>query len=451
MPWRLHYFSGLPELPKFGTRNCRDSELDSAHGSTEKALKDPELPGLPELVNNVCGKAYGLGTGAVDPGGAGCGPDAPPRVDSVGTIQAVKKSAGANKAACATQFIVFMAVFAADTLSSRRTDAFPHGGMLATAAFAWRENVVLVQLGRQGRVAAGAVEAGQAACFAGNECGACASFHPALSSSPAAPRSTGLYLRRVVRLPERTQVNACAHRGLAGWGLASADGPAVWFKRRRSALAAGMGSQVGFSASLRGDFRAHRRFPFWTSLAAPRSTGRELCIKTSGLGRLRAQGAGQQGFGSGRGMILDSCGDVPSGLAPALLAQRFFLVIPVYIESGGAAIAGCGVGDREGADGLADAGGDPPEADGRAVRGWARGGRRGGGRCFPAMALFSLCSLRLVAGFVDRVVRQRGWPGEVSVLRASFFPAQLAGFATRVSNRGNEEEGEENEFVEVLD
>ena len=104
----------------------------------------------------------------------------------------MKKSAGANKAACATQFIVFVAVLVADTLSSRRTDVFPHGGMRATAALAWRENVVLVQLGRQGRVAAGAVEAGQAACFAGNECGACASFHPAFFSSPATPRSSGI-------------------------------------------------------------------------------------------------------------------------------------------------------------------------------------------------------------------------------------------------------------------
>ena len=85
-------------------------------------------------------------------------------------------------------------------------------------------------------------------------------------------------------------------------------------------------------------------------------------------------------------MILDSCGDVPSGLVPALFAQRFFLVIPVYIESGARPyrVAGWGgMGDREGADGLASAGGDPPEADGRAVRGWARGGRRGGGRFFP--------------------------------------------------------------------
>lgn len=72
-------------------------------------------------------------------------------------------------------------------------------------------------------------------------------------------------------------------------------------------------------------------------------------------------------------------------------------------------------------------------------------------RCFPVMALFSLCVLRLVAGFVDRVVRQRGWPGEVSVLCASFSPTQLSGLATRVSNRDNEDDGEENEFGEVVD
>ena len=64
--------------------------------------------------------------------------------------------------------------------------------MLATAAFAGRENGAFVQLEQQGRVAAGTVEAGQAACFAGNECGALECFHPALSSSPAAPRSSDI-------------------------------------------------------------------------------------------------------------------------------------------------------------------------------------------------------------------------------------------------------------------
>lgn len=42
--------------------------------------------------------------------GVGSGAEAVPRVASVSTSQVVKKSGGANKAACAAHFSVFMAV-----------------------------------------------------------------------------------------------------------------------------------------------------------------------------------------------------------------------------------------------------------------------------------------------------------------------------------------------------
>lgn len=60
-------------------------------------------------------------------------------------------------------------------------------------------------------------------------------------------------------------------------------------------------------------------------------------------------------------------------------------------------------------------------------------------------------STRLAAGIVAGGAGSRAWPDEVAVLRASFSPAQLSGLATLKSNRDNEEEGEEKEFVDVLD
>jgi len=82
-------------------------------------------------------------------------------------------------------------------------------------------------------------------------------------------------------------------QGLAGWGLDSADGSAVRFKARRSALAPGLvGGEHEFAGGvvckLHRGFKAHcfaspgqifarnGGFPLWTSLAAPRSTWIEV-------------------------------------------------------------------------------------------------------------------------------------------------------------------------------
>ena len=98
-------------------------------------------------------------------------------------------------------------------------------------------------------------------------------------------------------MPERTQVNACAHRGLAGWGLASADGRAVWFKRRRSALAAGHGFAGGVFCKFEGGFQGAPPVSVLDEPGRPPFHGQRVVLKRSGLGRLRAQGAGQQRFG----------------------------------------------------------------------------------------------------------------------------------------------------------
>ena len=83
-------------------------------------------------------------------------------------------------------------------------------------------------------------------------------------------------------------------------------------------------------------------------------------------------------------------------------------------------------------------------------KGWDEAAWRGGRRERGA-AGGANCSPRFAAGIVARVAGSRARPGEVAVLRASFSPAQLSGPATHVSNRDNEEEGEEKEYVKALD
>lgn len=194
----------------------------------------------------------------------------------MGTIQAVKKSAGANKAACATQFIVFMAVFAADTLSSRRTDAFPHGGMLATAAFAWRENVVLVRLERHGRVAGWRGRGRPGGMFRRQRMRGLRKLPSGVLLKPGRPpfRRDRVDRHSCQSGPRLTLARTGGWPG-GGWlqlTVAPSGSNTGALRSRRA-----MGSQAALSASLTWDFRAHRRFPFLTSLAAPRSTGRELC------------------------------------------------------------------------------------------------------------------------------------------------------------------------------